>query len=222
MNIDIAVCSEHTFTRAGVRALLQSETDMNVREVARAGRSAVSLIVRQSPHVVLACALKPAVEIAGGLQEIGARSARPKTGVIALVAAEEEPDIVDALRSGVSGIVRKDGEPTELIQAVRAVAAGYASLTPSSARLLLDWIALAAPPPGTTPAALDALTRTELRVLYLLSTGMTGSEIAVHLGVSNTTVRSHVHHLLTKLGLRSRSAAVAYAFRHGLVNGMPL
>ncbi len=221
MSIKVAVCGEHTFTRAGVRALLESESDMNVLEVSCAGRSAVSLIVRHSPHVVLACALMPAVEIVRGLRERAARAGRPETGVVALVAADEEQDIVEALRIGVSGIVRKDGEPAELVQAVRAVAAGYAALTPTSARVLLDWVAMAAPPPCSPPAALGVLTPAELRVLHLLATGMTGLEIAKHLGVTNTTVRSHVHHLLTKLGLRSRSEAVVYAFRHGLVNGKP-
>jgi DNA-binding NarL/FixJ family response regulator len=221
VDINVTVCGEHTYTRAGVRALLESESDINVHEVSSTGRNAVSLIVRRSPHVVLACDLMPAMEIARGLGERSAYLNRPKPSVVALVAVEEEENIVDALRTGVRGIVRKDGEPAQLVQAVRAVAAGYASLTPSSARTLLDWVAAAAPPPDSPPAALDALTRTEVRVLYLLASGMTGVEIAGYLGVCDTTIRSHVHHLLTKLGLRSRSEAVAYAFRQGLVNGKP-
>lgn len=220
MDIDVVVCGEHTFMRVGVRALLESEPHIKVREVPSAGSNAVSLIRRYLPDVVVpACGLDQAVEITRAMRGSRGGDGRPKTGVVALVTRDEEPGIIDALRMGVRGLVRRDGEPGELVRAVQAVAAGYASLTPAVARLLLDWVALAAPPPRAQLADFTTLTPAELRVLTLLASGLTGPEVADKLAVSNATVRSHVHHVLTKLGLRSRSEAVAYAFRHGLVGG---
>jgi DNA-binding NarL/FixJ family response regulator len=219
MGINVAVCGEHTFMRVGVRALLESEPHMKVREVPSTGRNAVSVITQQLPDVVVsACALDQAVELARDMRARPGRGGKPKAGVVALITHDEEPNIIDALRTGVRGVVRRDGEPQELVRAVRAVAAGYASITPSAARILLDWVVLAAPPSGAQPVAVATLTRAELRVLILLANGLAGPEVADQLGVSDGTVRSHVHHVLTKLGLRSRSEAVAFAFRHGLVS----
>lgn len=216
MTINVLVCEDQTFVRAGVHAHLVSESDIKVVEDPNVGRTALGCIFRQLPDVVLTGTLSAAVEIAKGVRGRITHSSRPP-GIIALVTNDEERSVVEALLAGVRGVVRHDAPPADLVGAVRAVAAGEVFLPPRSARSLLDWAMQATPPPGDPPAEIAALTRSESRVLHLIATGMTGREVAEYLDVSYATIRSHIHHMVGKLGVRNRSEAIAYAYRHRLV-----
>lgn len=217
MTINVLVCEDQTFVRAGVCAHLATEADIEVLEDPRVGRRALGCIVRQLPDVVLTGTLYAAVEIARGMRGRVTHADRSSTGIIALVTNDEERSVVEALLAGVRGVVRRDAPPADLIDAIRVVAAGEVFLPPRSARSLLDWAMLATPPPRDPPAEIAALTRSESRVLHLIASGMTGPEVAEHLDVSCATIRSHIHHVLGKLGVRNRSEAIAYAYRHRLV-----
>ncbi|HEV2373905.1 MAG TPA: response regulator transcription factor [Streptosporangiaceae bacterium] len=218
MSIGVIICEEQTFARAGIRALISLEADMKVLGEPDTSSMALTHIARQPPHVVLVGSLGAAAEIVSWLRERVTRGGRPVTGTIALVTRDEEKDVVDVLRAGVRGVVRKDGSPPDLIRAIRAVAAGDAFLTPATTKRLIDWTMRATPPATGPPVACGVLTRAELAVLRLLASGMTSFEAAERLSVTEATIRSHVHHILVKLGLRSRSQAVAYAYRHGIAS----
>jgi DNA-binding NarL/FixJ family response regulator len=218
MSIDVIICDDQTFMRAGIRSLLALESDMKVLGESATSGGALIQIARRTPHIVLGGGLDTAVGIASSLQERAAPSGRPGPGVVALLTHDEETSIVGALLAGVRGVVRKDGPTADLVAAIRAVAAGHASLTPKSTRCLVDWAVLASPPAANPSTACHALTRAETHVLRLIAGGMTSLEAAERLSVTEATIRSHVHHILAKLDLRSRSEAVAYAYRHGIVS----
>jgi DNA-binding NarL/FixJ family response regulator len=126
--------------------------------------------------------------------------------------------VVDALRAGASGFLVKDGPADSLVDAIRTVAAGDAVLSPRVTHRLLDRFAhLAAPDTPDVPSRLDALTGRELDVLRALTRGLSNAEIALELGVGETTVKTHIAHILEKYGLRDRVQAVILAYDSGLV-----
>jgi DNA-binding NarL/FixJ family response regulator len=218
LSIGLIIYDDQTFTRAGIRALLASEPDIKVLEDLGNGAQVLRQIERRCPDVVLTGALREAVRIVSALRERIPQTERQKIRVIALVNDEEESHVVDALLAGVSGVVCRSGAPADLLHAIRVVAAGHASLTPTAARQLLDWAALASPPRRDPPETPTSLTPTEMKVLTLIASGVSGSDAAGRLGVSDATIRSHIHHMLTKLGLRSRAEIVAFAYKHRIVS----
>jgi DNA-binding NarL/FixJ family response regulator len=221
MSIEVLICEDHSFLRAGIRSLLADESDIAILEEPGFDRRALGRIIRRPSNVVLTGTLSKAIEIVRELKKSLPLLNGARVGVIALVSREEEVEVVAALLAGVRGVVRQDGQPVDLIHTIRAVAAGDAALSPTATKRLLDWASVTSPPPVPPPAAVGSLTGTELRILLQIADGVPGSEIAAKLGVSNATVRSHVHHILTKLGLHSRSEAVAFAYRHRIVGFQP-
>ena len=138
-----------------------------------------------------------------------------RSRVLILTTFERDDYVFDALRAGASGFMLKNAAPEDLVRAVRIVAAGEALLAPSITRRVIDDYAQRSPP--VKNAALDQLTERELEVLRLLATGKSNAELAQQLYLGEGTVKTHVSHVLRKLGLRDRVQAVVFAYEHGLV-----
>jgi len=139
-------------------------------------------------------------------------------GVIALVARDDsdEERVLEGIKSGLRGVVDRHGAAADLVSAIRAVASGYVWFVPVVMERVVRWALSAAPLPLPS-APVGVLSETERVVLDCLAKGMLSSEISRQLGITEATVRSHVHHTLTKLGLRNRAQAVAFAYKYGLV-----
>jgi DNA-binding NarL/FixJ family response regulator len=176
------------------------------------GDEAVAAAREHAPDVVLMDIRMP------GMDGIEATRRLPRQRVLILTTFGLDEYIIDALRAGASGFLLKDAPTQEVVQAVRAVAAGDAVLAPAVTRQLLDQIARRLPAAvSRTPAALARLTEREQQVLGMLAAGLSNAEISRALVLSEATVKTHVSNLLGKLGLRDRVQAVIYAYETGLI-----
>jgi DNA-binding NarL/FixJ family response regulator len=220
----VIICDEQMLIRTGLRTILGLDPAIYVAGEASGSHHAVDLVASLRPDAVVAGSLAPATQIALALRSLDPAPQVRSPGVLALVSPEDEtrpPQLLAAVRAGVRGLVGRNDSPAGLCRAVAAVCDGHGSLTPRVSRWLLDWAAASVPDPRQRPAGARALSDAELKVLLFLAEGMLSTEIAGTLGISDATVRSHVHHLLTKLGLRNRAQAVAFAYRAGLVRPPP-
>ena len=198
--------------RAGFRLIVQSQSDMQVVGEAADGQEAIDLVRRERPEVVLMDIRMPKVDgIAATREIVGV------TRVVILTTFELDEYVFDALAAGASGFLLKAARPEDLVQAIRVVAAGEALLAPSVTKRLIEEFAKRPEPALRKPKQLDSLTEREREVLQELAGGFTNAEIAQRLHVSETTVKTHVAHLLDKLGLRDRVQAVILAYEAGLV-----
>jgi DNA-binding NarL/FixJ family response regulator len=142
--------------------------------------------------------------------------------ILILTTFDIDEYVIEALRAGASGFLLKDVRPEELVHAIRVIARGDALLAPSVTRRLLDSFATSLPPvPADRSSVLESLTDAEVRVLTLVGTGLSNQEIASELFVADTTVRTHIRHILEKLDLRDRVQAVVLAYDTGLVRPTP-
>ncbi|MEV0587814.1 response regulator transcription factor [Nonomuraea sp. NPDC050310] len=221
MTIRVLLVDDQPLLRTGFRLILEAETDITVVGQAGDGKSAMEQTRALLPDVVLMDIRMPGIDGIEATRRIvrdGAAGAHvPK--VLVLTTFDLDEYIVEALRAGASGFLLKDVPPDELVQAIRVVADGDAIVAPSVTRRLLDRFAAKLPPASeqSTPARLDRLTERELEVLRLIARGMSNAEIAAKLVVSETTVKTHVGNVLTKLGLRDRVQAVVLAYETGLI-----
>jgi len=198
--------------RAGFRLIVQSQSDMQVVGEAADGQEAIDLVRRERPEVVLMDIRMPKVDgIAATREIVGV------TRVVILTTIELDEYVFDALAAGASGFLLKAARPEDLVHAIRVVAAGEALLAPSVTKRLIEEFAKRPEPALRKPKQLDSLTEREREVLQELAGGFTNAEIAQRLHVSETTVKTHVAHLLDKLGLRDRVQAVILAYEAGLV-----
>ncbi|MFD1930444.1 MULTISPECIES: response regulator [Nonomuraea] len=220
MTIRVLLVDDQPLLRTGFRLILEAEPDIAVVGQAGDGKDALDQARALLPDVVLMDIRMPGVDGIEATRRIvrdaAANAHVPK--VLVLTTFDLDEYIVEALRSGASGFLLKDVPPDELVQAIRVVAAGDAIVAPSVTRRLLDRFAAKLPSAyqQTTPARLDRLTERELEVLRLIAKGMSNAEIAAKLVVSETTVKTHVGNVLTKLGLRDRVQAVVLAYETGL------
>jgi DNA-binding NarL/FixJ family response regulator/class 3 adenylate cyclase len=215
--IDVVVADDQRLVRAGFRVILDAEPDIRVVGEAADGRSAVDVVLRTRPAVVLMDIRMPELD---GLQAAERILSEPEsdTAVLMLTTFDRDEYIYEALRIGASGFLLKDAPADRLLDAVRAAAAGDALLAPSVTRRLIEQFARAAPPaPGQVPPALAELTERELDVLGLVARGLSNAEIAGELVLGENTVKTHVAHILRKLGLRDRVQAVVVAYESGFV-----
>jgi DNA-binding NarL/FixJ family response regulator len=220
--IRVLVVDDQTLVRAGFRALLDSEDDLEVVGEAVDGAQAVELAVATRPDVVLMDIRMPHVD---GLEATARINADPRlagTRVIVLTTFELDEYVFGALRAGASGFLLKDLEPVALIDAVRVVAGGQALIAPRMTRALIEAF-VASTPPDAAPAAqpddrLDVLTPRELEILELVGRGMSNQEIAAHLVLSPLTAKTHVSRLFLKLGARDRAQLVVLAYETGVVS----
>jgi DNA-binding NarL/FixJ family response regulator len=214
--IRIVIAEDQAIVRAGFRALLDAEPDMTVVGEAATGREAIELAVSQNPDIVLMDIRMPELDGLEATRQITSNSDLQEVRILVLTTFELDEYVFAALRGGASGFLLKGGEPSELINAVRVVAAGDAVLAPAvTSRLITAYIAQPDTPIASTE--LEALTPRELEVLDLVARGKNNQEIADLLYLSPLTTKTHVSRILAKLGLRDRVQLVIAAYNAGRV-----
>jgi DNA-binding NarL/FixJ family response regulator len=215
MSIRVLVADDQSMVRAGFRMLLGGEDDIDVVAEAGDGREAVQKAARFEPNVVLMDIRMPDLDGLQATREILA--ANPAARILILTTFDLDEYIYEALSAGASGFVLKDDPPEQLIAAIRTVAAGDALLSPSvTNRVISRFARLQRPDP---PKELDELTSRETDVLQLIAKGLSNAEIGEELFISDTTVKTHVTHVLQKLNLRDRVQAVVLAYKSGIMDG---
>jgi DNA-binding NarL/FixJ family response regulator len=208
----VVIADDQPMMRAGFKAVLEAAGDIQVVAEASDGEEAVRAANEHAPDVVLMDIRMP------GMDGIEATRRLPRQRVLILTTFGLDQYILEALRAGASGFLLKDAPTQEVVAAVRAVAAGDAVLSAAVTRQLLDQVARRLPAAvSRRPDELDLLTERETEVLRMLANGLSNAEIAAALVVSEATVKSHVSHLLGKLGLRDRVQAVIYAYETRLI-----
>jgi DNA-binding NarL/FixJ family response regulator len=213
--ITVVVADDQRLLRTGFRVILDAEPDITVVGEAADGRAALDVVRRRRPDVVLMDIRMPELD---GLQAAERILADPdcETAVVMLTTFDLDEYIYEALRIGASGFLLKDTPSDRLLDAVRVAAAGEALLAPSiTRRLIARFTHAARPADGAVPEELVELTARELDVLRLVAEGLSNTEIATRLVLTENTVKSHVAHLLGKLGLRDRVQAVVLAYQTG-------
>jgi DNA-binding NarL/FixJ family response regulator len=214
MSIRILIADDQSLVRAGFRLVLENHPDLEVVGEASNGREAVHSAGRLDPDVVLMDIRMPELD---GIAATRAITARHPARVLVLTTYDLDEYVYDALQAGASGFLLKDTPPAQLADGIRAVAGGEALLAPTVTRRLIEEFARLGPSRRPQPTELDELTPRELDVLRLLARGMSNGEIADALVLGDTTVKTHVAHVLGKLGLRDRVQAVVLAYESGLV-----
>jgi DNA-binding NarL/FixJ family response regulator len=212
MTIRVLVADDQSMVRAGFRMLLSGEPDIEVVAEASNGLEAVDRAARLRPTVVLMDIRMPQLD---GLEATRRILAAVDTArILILTTFDLDEYVYEALRAGASGFVLKDDPPEQLIAAVRVVASGDALLSPAiTKRVIKQFTRVPHPAP---PRQLDDLTERELDVLRLIARGMSNVEIGRELYISDTTVKTHITHILQKLNLRDRVQAVVLAYETGL------
>jgi DNA-binding NarL/FixJ family response regulator len=214
VTIRLVIADDQALIRGGFKMILNAEDDLEVVGEAIDGADAVRAFERLRPDVVVMDVRMPAMDGIDATRRITALD--PDAKVLILTTFDLDEYVFDALRAGASGFLLKDRPPEELASAVRIVAAGDALLAPSVTRRLVAEFA-SRPHRVETPKGLDELTDREREVLVLMANGASNAEIARQLFVAETTVKTHVGHVLQKLGLRDRAQAVVLAYESGLV-----
>jgi DNA-binding NarL/FixJ family response regulator len=209
--IRIAIADDQALVRAGFRMIVESQPDMQVIGEAADGQDAIDLVRREKPNVVLMDIRMPRMD---GLEAM--RQIVRMTRVVILTTFELDEYVFEALSAGASGFLLKAAPPEDLIRAIREVASGDALLAPSVTRRLIEEFAKRPEPSGRMPKELHSLTEREVEVLREVARGLTNAEIAARLHVAETTVKTHVAHVLDKLELRDRVQAVILAYEAGL------
>src|SRR5450755_2062399 len=215
--IRVLVVDDQELVRWGFCVILEAADGITVVGEAANGAQAVAAVAAVAPDVVLMDVRMPEMDGLEATRLITARERASGPKVVMLTTFDLDDYVYEALRAGASGFLLKDAPRHDLIAAVRAAAAGDALLAPSVTRLLIE--AFARRPPATTPSPsrLASLTARERDTLLLLARGRSNAEIAGDLFVSEATVKTHIGHLLAKLGLRDRVQAVILAYETGMV-----
>jgi DNA-binding NarL/FixJ family response regulator len=205
--IRVVLADDHAVVRQGLRTFLDLQDDIEVVAEAADGEAAVEAARRTDPDVVLLDLVMPGLDGLGALARLRETRAR----VIVLTSFGDDDKLFAALRGGAAGYLLKDVEPSELVRAIRSAQDGQSPLSPAVATRVVEEVAHG----GTT--APGELTPRELDVLMLIAGGRSNKVIARELGVAEKTVKTHVSHILGKLGLTDRTQAALYAVRQGLV-----
>jgi DNA-binding NarL/FixJ family response regulator len=217
--IRVLLADDQALVRAGFRALLDAEDDLEVVAEAADGEQAVAAAREQAPDVALMDIRMPRMDGLEATQAITSDPALASTRVLVLTTFELDEYVFGALRAGASGFLLKDVEPADLLTAIRVVADGEALLAPRVTRRLIEAFAAHAVPPLDDGAAraLEELTAREREVLALVGGGLSNQEIAERLVLSPLTAKTHVSRLFMKLGVRDRAQLVVLAYETGLV-----
>ncbi len=217
MTITVFIADDQAMVRQGFGALLAAQPDISVVGDAADGREAVAEVRRLRPDVVLMDVRMPHMNGIEATREILAARRDPPVRVLMLTTFDIDDYVYDALRAGAGGFLLKDAPADELVRAVRVVAAGEALLAPSITRRMIEETLRRRGPVRRAAEGLDALTPREREVLEHIARGLSNSEIADALFLSEQTVKSHVGKVLAKLGLRDRAQAVVVAYESGVV-----
>ena len=218
MSISIALADDQALLRLGFRLVLDAQDDMKVIGEAGDGAAAVRLALDTSPDVILMDVRMPGMDGIEATRKITA--AGLATRVLILTTFDLDEYAYAGLRAGASGFLLKNVPPPDLLSAIRAVASGEAVVAPAVTRRLLDAFLPHLPGPAgaaADPPELSQLTAREREILIQVATGRSNAEIAEELVLAETTVKTHVSRVLTKLALRDRVQAVVYAYENGLV-----
>jgi DNA-binding NarL/FixJ family response regulator len=212
--IRVLLVDDDDLMRAGLRAVLSSDEEIEVVGEVGGGRGAVAAVRERRPHVVLMDIRMPDLDGIAATSEV--LSASPDVKVVMLTTFEDDDYIFGALAAGASGFLLKRTRPEDLIGAIHTVAAGDALLSPSITRKVIDHATSRPRVETANEPALERLTPREREVLELIARGMSNAEIAAALVVEETTVKTHVKRVLGKLGLRDRVQAVIFAYESGI------
>ncbi len=204
--IRVVLADDHAVVRQGLRTFLDLQDDIEVIAEASDGAEAVDAAERLDPDVVLLDLVMPGLDGLGALKEL--RSGRAR--IIVLTSFGDDDKLFAALRGGAAGYLLKDVQPADLVRAIRSAYAGESPLSPAIATRVVEEVAQG------TVSAHDDLTPRELDVLTLIARGRSNKVIARELGVAEKTVKTHVSHILAKLGVADRTQAALYAVRQGL------
>ena len=210
--IRVLVADDHAVVREGLRTFLSLQDGIEVVGEAGDGEAAVREAEIRRPDVILMDLVMPRLDGVGAMREL--RRRMPECRVIVLTSYAQDDRLLPAIQAGAAGFLLKDAEPREIARAVRAAHAGEALLAPAIAARL---VAAIAQPAGERPT--QRLTPREREVLALIGRGLPNKRIARELGVSEKTVKTHVGHVLAKLGVTDRTQAALHAVREGLTEG---
>ena len=216
MPLRVAIADDQELVRAGLRGIIEAESDLEVIGEASDGESAVELALREQPDVFLMDVRMPGLDGIQATEQIIA--AQGPTRVLVLTTFDLDENVYSAVKAGAAGFLLKDLPAEDLVAAIRHAAKGSdALLAPAVTRRLIERFARRRPPTKASVRVADELTARELEVLRLVASGLSNSEIAQELHLSATTVKTHVARVLMKLGLRDRVQAVVVAYESGLV-----
>ncbi|MGE5135488.1 MAG: response regulator [Gemmatimonadota bacterium] len=211
--IRLLIVDDHPVVRDGLSGMFDGDPGFEVAGEAADGGQAVRLAETLRPDVILMDLRMPGMDGVSAIAELARRGVPAR--VLVLTTYDTDRDVLPAIEAGATGYLLKDAPRAELVRAVRAAAAGEAVLSPAVATRLLGQVR--APAPG--PADAEPLSQRELEVLELVAAGTTNREIAARLFISEATVKTHLLHVYRKLAVSDRAAAVAAAFRQGLLKG---
>jgi DNA-binding NarL/FixJ family response regulator len=214
--IRVLIADDQQLVRAGFRVILEAEPDIEVVGEAADGLAVLELVGTATPDVVLMDVRMPQLDGLSATERLMALPEPPR--VVVLTTFDQNEYVIRALRAGAYGFLLKDAPASRLVAAIRAAAGGEALIEPSITRRLIERFAAPAADPSGIPPAIRSLTDRELDVLRLVARGLSNAEIAEELVVAETTVKTHVARILTKLGLRDRVQAVVLAYESGFVS----
>lgn len=215
MTIQLVVADDQALVRSGITMILQSAGDLEVIGEAEDGATAVAMVRRLQPDIVLMDIRMPGMDGIAATREL-ARAGSP-TKVVMLTTFDQDEHVFDALQAGASGFLLKSSPAVHLVEAIRLAAQGETLFSPAITRRLVETYVRRPRPGAEIPVALGGLTQRELEVLRKLASGCSNAEIADVLYLSEATVKTHVTHILMKLGLRDRVQAVIAAYESGLI-----
>jgi DNA-binding NarL/FixJ family response regulator len=213
--VRVLLVDDDDLMRAGLTAVLSSDEAIDVVGEAPDGRAAVERAIELRPDVVLMDVRMPGLDGIAATRELLAVS--PDVKVVVLTTFEQDDYIFGALSAGASGFLLKRTRPEELIAAIHTVAAGDSLLSPSVTRTVIQRLAGQPAPDAVAESRLDELTARERDVLELIARGLSNGEIAAKLVIEESTVKTHVRHILRKLRLRDRVQAVIFGYESGLI-----
>ncbi len=216
MTVRVLIADDQQLIRAGFRLILSTQPGIDVVGEASNGADAVAMTLELHPDVVLMDIRMPGIDGIEATRQILAAPSLAPTRVLMLTTFDMDEYVYDALQAGASGFLLKDVPPEQLAAGVKMVSEGDALLSPSITRRLIEQFVV---PRSAAPSlpTLAELSPREMEVFALLASGMSNREIAADLIVGETTVKTHVSRILTKLGARDRVQAVVLAYEHGVV-----
>ncbi|MFC8422551.1 response regulator [Streptomyces sp. NPDC057236] len=217
--IRVAVVDDQPLIRAGFSMVLAGQDDIEVVGEAENGADALDLLERIEADVVIMDVRMPVMDGIQATERLMRRDDPP--GVLVLTTFDDDEDAFAALRAGAGGFLLKNAPATEVVNAIRVLAAGESVVAPRITRLLLDRVSDRLAPANGQAERLDVLTARERDVLTLVARGLSNAEIAAELYVAGATVKTHLGNLMAKLHLRDRAQAVAFAYESGLVRPSP-
>lgn len=219
--IRVAIVDDQPMVRAGFEALLKAQPDIDVRATCADGTEAVQAAVREDLDVILMDIRMPIMDGLTAMEQIFARPVQHQPKIIILTTFDADDYVFTALRGGASGFLLKDAEVDELVNAVRTVHRGGALLSPAVTRRVIEDFSGAARgshrPDPNLEAAVETLTEREKEVVRLIAKGLSNAEVGAAIFLAEPTIKTHVSHVLQKLGLRDRTQIVVAAYESGLV-----